>query len=142
MSCNLNLSVCMDGPIVIYVVKHISKGTQKDDKAEHHSVEVSIKKMGDTRKHPEPEDDRKEAQQRIVRGAFANNVDAVVGASMAAVCTRWGTRFYMSHKTVPCPVKDLIKLGSHLPVQSTATCHLGGEKTYFENQALHLSLPP
>jgi len=137
MSCNSNLSMCMDGPIVTYVVKCILKGTQKDDKAECYSVEVSIKKTGDTRKYPEPEDDRKEAQRRITRGAFANNADTVVGASMAAICTRWGTRFYMSHKTVPCPVKDLIKLGLQGPVQSTATHHLGGEKTYFENQASH-----
>jgi len=112
-------------------------GFSDDDKAEHHSVEVSIKKMGDARKYPEPEDDRKEAQRRIVRGAFANNADAVAGASMAAICTHWGTRFHMSHETVPCPVKDLINLGLHLPVQSTATHHLGGEKTHFENWALH-----
>ena len=137
MSCNSNVSVCGDGPIVIYTVKYVTKGTQNDDKAEYYSVEVSIKKMGDTRKYPEPEDDRKEAQRRIIRGAFANNADTVVGAAMAAICVRWGTRFYMSHKTVPCPLKDLIRLGLNLPVQSTATYHLGGEKTYWENQALH-----
>ena len=123
--------------MLCYTIKYVSKGTQKDDKAEYASVEISIKKMGEDRKYPEPEDDRKEAQRRILRGAFANNADTVVGASMAAHLVRWGTRFYMSHATVPCPVKDLIKLGRNQPVESTATYHLGGEKTYWENQALN-----
>ena len=137
MSCNTNMSLCTNGPIVMYTVKYISKGTQKDDKAEYTSMENSIKKMGDDRKYPDPEDDRKEAQCHIIYGAFANNADTVVGALMAALLVRWGTCFYMSHQVIPCPIKDLIKLGLNEPVTSTATYHLGGAKTYWENQALH-----
>jgi AAA domain/Helitron helicase-like domain at N-terminus len=136
-ACNSNVSTCVDGPVVMYQVKYNTKGTQCDDKAEYYSVELSIKKMGDTRKYLDPDDDRKEAQRRIIRGAFANNSDTVVGAPMAALLVRWGTRFYFSHETVPCPVRDLIKLGLNLPVVSTATYHIGGERTYWENQALH-----
>ena len=137
LACNSNLQTCLDGPIVIYQIKYNTKGTQGDDAAEYHSVEISIKKMGDTRKYPEPEDDRKEAQRRIIHGAFANNAQTVVGASMAALLVRWGTRFYFSHETVPCPLKDLVKLCLNLPVASAATYHLGGKNIYWENQALH-----
>jgi hypothetical protein len=143
------MSFVTDGPISQYQIKYETKNTQIDDAAEYSALSASIKKMGDNRKYPEPdsdsehpendrkEADKKETMRRIIRGAFAHNSQNVIGAPMAALLVQRKSRFYLSHEFVPCPLKDLIKLGKNETVITTATYHLTGEGTYWENQALH-----
>jgi len=131
-SCNSNMALITDGPVGQYQFKYHIKKTQDDDTAEYAEVEKSIKSMNG-RTH---EDDRNEARRLICRAAFAHNKTNIIGAPLASYLNRHGSRFYFSHDTTYCPLRDLVRLANSETVPGIARYNNDGS-VYFENQALH-----
>ena len=137
-SCNSNVSVITDGPVGQYSFKYVTKSTQEDDSAPYAEVENSIKNMSSDRVY---EEDRDEAIRILRRAAFAHNKKNVVGPQLASVMIRHESRFYFSHKTTYCPLKDVLKLLANSEVDAVAKYDEDGN-VYFENLALHYLCRP
>jgi len=138
LSCNSNVALITDGPVSQYMFKYQHKETNTDDTAEYSEVDKSIKSMHG-RAHA---DDRAEAIRVICRGAFANNKKNVVAAPMCNWLTRHKTgRFFLSHKTTYCPLRDLMRIHLEKNVEGLARYTQDGN-VYFENLALHYLCRP
>ena len=133
-SCNNNTSVVLDGPIGMYQYKYQTKEQQKEETADYSELLSSVKRFAsDDRKH---ELDRPEALRRICAASFAHNRTNVISATMASYLLRQGTRFYVSHEFLYCPLKDLIRLHNKQDIQGTLKYAPEGD-CFFENFALH-----
>ena len=134
LTCNSNISLHSAGAIVFYVTKYITKWNQDDDTRDYNKVIETIQRMlSDTDSERAHNDDRKEAQRRILRASFAHNSTNVMGAPMASWLTRHDTRFLFTHKFAWCPLKDLARLLANKPVSYKVKQGAG----YAENSAVH-----
>ena len=79
-TCNSNVNIITDGPIVMYTVKYAFKKTGDDDTAEYSEMDSSMKRM----EGPGHEDDKAESIRIICRAAFAHNKQNVISSTMAS----------------------------------------------------------
>ena len=122
------------GPIVFYVTKYATKANQKDDTQAYKEVSDTIKKMlGNVDSERIHDDDKKEAQRRVLRAAFRHNVQNVMGAPMASWLTRHNTKYLFSHSFRWCPLSDL----NRLLVNGAVSFTLCKDSGYLENAAFH-----
>ena len=82
----------------------------------------------------EDKTDRAEAQRRILRGAFAHQSNAVLGAPLAAFLTRRQSRFMFSHKTAFCPLRDICAILDDEEVAASVRFH--NDIPFLQNGAL------
>jgi len=106
-SCNTNVNLLFDGPVMMYTTKYYCKGNQKDEQRDFKRVVDTTRKMILQRRH---EGNRSEALRRVLRATFQHNSENVVGAPMAAFLTKHKSRFFLTHSFVWCPLEEMIKV--------------------------------
>ena len=138
--CNSNATLIMDARVCQYVHKYVTKGTQDEDSEEYKFVEQAFLKCGSERVH---DNDRSEALRLICKAAFAHDKRNIISPTLASYLTRNVSRFYLSHKMVYCPLKDVIKVHKkHYIGGSLSIDPYEEDNNFFQNWALNYLCRP
>jgi len=140
LHCNSNVSVLLGGPIVPYVTKYSSKGTQEEDR---YGMEAMNRYVTKRLTEEVSNTSKGEALSRVIGAALASNSALIVAPPMAKFLINNRSCFAMSHTIVNISVKKLyesIENGMSLAVLRSIGSN--SKNMFVEAYELHYVLRP
>lgn len=134
LCCNSNVSLLMYGPTGQYSFKYAVKATQDEDADEYDGVQKGFQRANERLKQSPHKSDISKACSLVLSASYSHQQGNIVGAAMASYLTQTGSRYIFSHKSVWCPLQDIIALLEKKTINTNI--RFSGTKCFYSSFAM------